>query len=320
MRRAVLVGIDHYENFGDLGGCANDARALEAVLRFNDDAGPTQNFQCDTLTTDDGPVTLDALRQRIDQCFSTEPDVALFYFAGHGAEANGSDVTLCVSDGTSTSPGVSLSEVMTKIAASNIRHKIVILDCCYSGGAGGVPQLGANMMALLPKGTTILAASRGDEVSMEADGGGVFTTQLIAALEGGAADVTGQVTSASVYAYLDRSFGAFDQRPVLRANVDRLQPLRQCAPTVTLAEIRTLAATFPDVDVELPLDRSFEPTAEPRNPDNETLFKVLQDCRAAKLVVPVGEEHMYWAAMNSKSCRLTREGQHYCRRIHLGIL
>ena len=29
------------------------------------------------------------------------------------------------------------------------------------------------------------------------------------------------------------------------------------------------------------------------------------------LVVPVGETHMYYAAMNSKSCKLTALGVHY---------
>lgn len=29
------------------------------------------------------------------------------------------------------------------------------------------------------------------------------------------------------------------------------------------------------------------------------------------LVVPVGEEHMYYAAINNKACKLTAQGQHY---------
>ena len=31
------------------------------------------------------------------------------------------------------------------------------------------------------------------------------------------------------------------------------------------------------------------------------------------LIVPVGEEHMYYAVMNSKSCRLTALGAQYWR-------
>jgi hypothetical protein len=36
-----------------------------------------------------------------------------------------------------------------------------------------------------------------------------------------------------------------------------------------------------------------------------------QRYRAATLVDPVGEEHMYYAAMNSTSCQLTPLGRHY---------
>jgi len=34
------------------------------------------------------------------------------------------------------------------------------------------------------------------------------------------------------------------------------------------------------------------------------------------LVVPVSEEHMYYAAINSKSCRLTALGGHYWRLVN----
>ena len=36
------------------------------------------------------------------------------------------------------------------------------------------------------------------------------------------------------------------------------------------------------------------------------------------LVCPVGEEHMYYAAMNSKSCKLTPLGQHYWNLVKSG--
>jgi hypothetical protein len=63
--------------------------------------------------------------------------------------------------------------------------------------------------------------------------------------------------------------------------------------------------------MELPLAPSYEPTALPRDAEHEATFAILQKCRAAKLVEPVGEEHMYYAAMNSKSCRLTPLGKLY---------
>ena len=63
----------------------------------------------------------------------------------------------------------------------------------------------------------------------------------------------------------------------------------------------------------LPLDPSYEPTLEPRDPAHEATFAVLQRCRAAKLVEPVGAVHMYDAAAQSKACRLTPLGRRVLR-------
>ena len=41
------------------------------------------------------------------------------------------------------------------------------------------------------------------------------------------------------------------------------------------------------------------------------MFSTLQKYRAAKLLEPVDAEHMYFAAMESKACRLTPLGRHY---------
>ena len=44
-------------------------------------------------------------------------------------------------------------------------------------------------------------------------------------------------------------------------------------------------------------------------------FKELQKFESVGLVVPVEEEHMYFAAINSKSCRLTALGYQYWRLV-----
>jgi hypothetical protein len=133
----------------------------------------------------------------------------------------------------------------------------------------------------------------------------------VSGLDGGAADVAGKVTVAGLYAYLTELFGPWDQRPTFKANVDRLHEVRRCKPAVPLDELRHLPTIFPQVDAELPLDPSYEPDAEPRDPVHEATFAVLQRCHAAKLVEPVGHDHLYFAAMQSLSCRLTPFGQHY---------
>lgn len=308
MKRALLVGIDDYDNFDGLAGCVNDVNAMLPLLSRHEDGNP--NFDCQTLTSGMQRVTRDGLLGALSALLGPGADIGVFYFAGHGAAAQ-SDVKLVVQDGTTTTPGVSLSEIMGKVQSSQLREIVIILDCCFSGGAGGAPQLGGDATILRP-GVTMLTASRGDQTSAETRAGrGLFSTYLEGALEGGAADVIGKVTLAGMYAYLSESFGAWDQRPTFKANVERVMELRNCAPAVPLDWLREFPSLFPSPDYELPLDPSFEPTEEPRDEENERIFAVLQKCRAAKLVEPVGEDHLYFAAMRSKACRLTPLGRHY---------
>jgi hypothetical protein len=137
-------------------------------------------------------------------------------------------------------------------------------------------------------------------------------------LDGGAPDILGKVTIASAYTYVDESLGPWEQRPLLKANVARLSPLRECKPVVELELLRLLPRYFPTAEAAFQLDPSYEPLAEPRHPEHERIFGHLQKFRAARLVEPVGEEHMYFAAMNSKSCRLTALGRHYWRLANSG--
>nr|MBA3287889.1 caspase family protein [Acidimicrobiia bacterium] len=51
---------------------------------------------------------------------------------------------------------------------------------------------------------------------------------------------------------------------------------------------------------------------------HEQDFLLLQRCRGARLVEPVGVEHLYFAAMQSASCRLTPLGRHYWRMAREG--
>ena len=316
MKRALLVGIDEYDRFSGLEGCVNDVNALEPLLKRNEDASP--NFDCQKRTSVTGGVTRDALLGDLYALFGGGADVALFYFAGHGSGA-GTDVALVTEDGTPATPGIAFSEVLVKVAESSIREVIVILDCCFSGAAGGIPQL-ASSATTLRDGVSILAASRGDQPAAEASSQGVFSSHLSGGLEGGAADVLGKVTIAGLYSYLDESFGAWEQRPAFKANVDRLHELRSCTPAVPLTELRLICELFPAPDHVFALDPSYEPDAEPSDPEHERIFATLQKYRAAKLLQPVDAEHMYFAAMESKACRLTLLGRHYWDVAHDGRL
>jgi hypothetical protein len=310
MKRALLIGIDEYDDFDPLAGCEDDVARLHPLLSRNEDDSP--NFTCRVLTRGVAPVTRRRILQELDALFAPGADVALLYFAGHGW-ADQKDVVLVSEDGDESDPGVPASEIFKKIAASKVGEVIVILDCCFAGAAGAVPQLLGDVSALR-LGTCLLAASRHDQPVEEASAGrGVFSAYLAGALEGGAADVIGEVSLAGIFAYLSQSFGAWDQKPMCKMNVDRSNELRRCAPSVPLPELRRLPDIFPDPELDLPLDPSYEPTAEPEHPAHEADFATLQRYRASKLVNPVGAEHLYFAAMQNGACRLTPLGKHYWR-------
>jgi hypothetical protein len=316
MKRGLLVGIDEYTQFASLGGCANDVQALLPLLSRHQDDSP--NFDCQAITESE-TLTRGRLLDAIGGLLSPGADEAVLFFAGHGQAAS-NDVSLVCYDGTSTTPGVALSEIMGLVAASDVDRITIILDCCFSGGAGGMPALATDAVVLRP-GIAILTASRPDEAAAELPiGRGAFSAYLEGALEGGAADVLGNVTVGGLYAYLSESFGAWEQKPLLKAHMLRPQQLRRCDPWVPLEVLRDLPNVFGTPESEIELDPSFEPTEEPRDADNEALFGRLQRLRSAKLVEPIGEEHMYFAAMAGKSCGLTPLGRHYWRMARDGRL
>jgi hypothetical protein len=72
-----------------------------------------------------------------------------------------------------------------------------------------------------------------------------------------------------------------------------------------------LTELFPIKGQDFKLDLSFEPESDNPNDENVAKFKLLQKYNRINLVVPVDAEHMYFAAMENKSCKLTILGEHY---------
>ena len=160
MKRALLVGIDYYENFQQLYGCANDAAAVHPLLQRNEDGGP--NLDCRLASAKDAAtqVSRDRLKEMIRELLSGGAEFALFYFSGHGAPTDGG-VALVTSDGTDGTPGVTFSEILAAINTSSVAEVTVILDCCFSGGATTIEALN-NGLANLRNGLSVLTASRDD--------------------------------------------------------------------------------------------------------------------------------------------------------------
>jgi hypothetical protein len=311
MKKAVIVGIDNY-NQAPLKGCVKDAISISNTLEVNGDGSP--NFSTRLLTSPSSDITQSSLRESIEKLFSGDPEMALLYFSGHGI-IKSTGGYLVTTDAKKYNEGVSMDEILNLANQSKAINKIIILDCCHSGALGS-PSFSGNKLAQLSEGLSVLTASRDNESALEVNGSGVFTSLIVDALKGGAADLRGNITPGSIYAYVDEALGAWDQRPVFKTNVSNFTAIRNIPPKIPFETMRKITEYFESAGSEHNLDPSYEDSESSANEENVCIFKDLQKFQSVGLVVPVGEEFMYFAALKSKSCRLTALGYQYWRLVN----
>lgn len=319
MKKALVVGINHYVHDSSLFGCVNDAHSVKSVLERHSDG--SVNFDV-RLLTGTGPtdlVTRGELKNAVSALFSSEGETSLFYFAGHGhVESTGG--YLLTSDSARGDDGLPLGDILTLANNSRARNKVVVLDACHAGFAASLTI--APEVAQLKDGMTILTASTAEQYATEVNGAGVFTTLFVDALSGGAANLIGDITPGSIYAHIDQSLGPWEQRPVFKTNVKSFVSLRKAQPPIDLMELRRLLEFFPTPGFQYPLDPTFEPELNTRPagapapiPEHTRTFAILQKYNRVNLLVPVDAPHMWHAAMESKACKLTVLGEHYRRLV-----
>ena len=318
MRKALIVGINNYPS-APLHGCINDATAFGRTLETNGNGSP--NFAVRILT--DVP-TRSELKGHIRDLFAGDCETALFYFSGHGFLDELGGGYIVTPDHQANDEGVSMDDILHIANESSAQNRVIILDCCHSGSFGSPKGLGGKN-AQIGEGVSVLTASKTDEASFEVNGHGIFTNLLLNAMKGGAADLRGHITPGSLYSYIDQALGPWDQRPVFKTNITRFTSLKTVAAQVSEETIRKLTKYFATAEDQFDLNPSFEFTNAPdikhkftepyADKQNVSIFKDLQKLASVGLVVPVDEQHMYFAAMNSKSCKLTALGYHYWRLV-----
>jgi len=188
-RRALVIGIDSYDNLTPLKKARNDARAMTAKLQ-------SLGFQVITLE--------DANRRSFNQELSRfanqveRGDEVIFYFAGHGIEIEGRNYLLpadvpVVEAGNETfltGESISATRVLQTIQRRGARMTFMILDACRNnpfprrgdrsvGGAQGLarmdPPEGAFILYSAGTGQTALdRLSNGDP-----DPNSIFTRALL---------------------------------------------------------------------------------------------------------------------------------------------
>ncbi len=327
MRKALIVGIDKYPT-APLRGCENDAAAIANTLETNGDGSP--NYSVKLLSSDKGEITSEIIHTALDDLFTGDADTVLFYFAGHGLVNSSTNSGHILSqDGKKGSWGVSLSDLlsMANAAYPRIKSTVIILDSCNSGYAGEIAGLANENLAAIGTGVTILTACHRDGAAAEEGGHGLFTGILLDGLSGGAADILGRITPASVYSHIDQTLGPWEQRPIYKANVQTFITLRTVTPKISPEVLRRLPTYFKNPTDSFPLDPSFEPDRGeeidklrdiPVNDEHVRIYRELQMCNRYGLVVPIDQLHMWHAAVYSTGCKLTALGAHFRKLATIG--
>lgn len=304
MKKALIVGLNNYPG-RELEWCNNDAIAMKELIESNGDGSP--NFEVVPIIDN---CSKSNLMSAIGKLFADDADIALLYFSGHGADIDGG--YLCTTDFSGSNYGVKMTDVLEMANKSRCKNKVIILDCCFAAKMGESILLNNN--SVLGEGVTIIAASQSWQLSEEKRSiqHGIFTELLIQGLKGGAADIGGNITPASLYSFVDQSLGAWQQRPVFKTNISQFLPLRTIQAKVPKSILRKLSTYFENPTDEFKLDPSYEYTnalniehqvIEPyADAEHVNVFKELQLFESVGLVEPVGTEHMYFAAMENKSC------------------
>lgn len=313
-KQALLIGVDNYKKKKPLTGCVEEAKKLAEALEYNADDQKTRNFTTEVL---DEECDADIAKEHIQTLFAADGEkvMALFYFAGHADREDKG--RLLFKDGS-----ILHMQTLLQIACeSKVLNKVIILDCCFAGQMGDDPFSDNSQ---LPPGIVILSACTSTQRAAGKSNGGIFTTLLLSALTGEAADFMGNITCGGIYSYIDKMLGSSNQRPVLKTNIKNFAVIKNIKPRVDIPTIRRITEFFETPDCEYKLDPSYEhwnfPDApedkrpaqvkEPyMNSENSAKFRILQNLNKIGFVEPVGTSDMYFAAMDSKSCRLTEQGR-----------
>lgn len=212
-RRALLVGVTDYENFPALPSVTIDLRVVAEVL------GDPAVGGFDVIERVPNPDAA-TLRQRVaDFLDRSEPDeLTVVYVSGHGLRSAASGEFHVVARDTAMSdisetavPAGYLNEQLENCLA---RQKVLILDCCASGGyAAGITTVRTPKSSdsagppMQTKGVYILASSQAQEASWAGDdenSPSLFTGTIVEALRSGAADRDrdGRVGVAELYEHV----------------------------------------------------------------------------------------------------------------------
>jgi hypothetical protein len=177
---AFVVGISHYRKVPYLKNTLNDANDMDSILtKLGFDV-----WKCLDCTRDSLSDSLDSWGKKI-----MNADIAFFYYAGHGVEANETDYLL----GTNSNPqstkelndrAYPINLILDKMDNANSKCNIIILDACRDNPLASTLNRGIGTKGLIgikiPVGYFIgYAAQPGNTASDGVGRNGIYTEAIL---------------------------------------------------------------------------------------------------------------------------------------------
>lgn len=198
---ALLIGVSNYSyGLSPLPAAIRDVQALQNVLQ-NPETGNFDRVQ--TILDQDVQIIRRSIEDHFLQC--SRDDLALLFFSGHGIKDDFGKLYLAGKETSKDKQGnlirstsVETSFIQETMSRSRSRHKVVILDCCFSGAFGegflakndGLidieNQLGGEGVAVLTSSTSMQYSFEHEDLETS-----IYTRYLVEGIETGAADLDG---------------------------------------------------------------------------------------------------------------------------------
>jgi hypothetical protein len=179
-RLALVIGNDNYSSMPVLNNAVNDAKSMSDALK-------QANFEVlyyKNLNKRGMEEALYTFAQKLGK-----DDVGMFYFAGHGVQANSQNFLIPVAENVKKSAdvqfeGIDVNRVMAYLRDSKNSLNIVVLDACRSS----LPERGGMSRGLTvteaPQGSIVAYATSPGKAASDGDGGNSpFTKNLIRVMQ-----------------------------------------------------------------------------------------------------------------------------------------
>lgn len=224
-RYALIIGIEKYENFRNLGKAYEDAKAFAAILRehggyhihpFPKRLNKSEKWELAPDKTATKRELQEELRVFIKEIANGQD--ALIYFAGHGFEVDSlsGGGALATSDTTKDKErAITFHDLNNLVYQADLSSLVVIIDCCYSGQLLERNVVNYSFQSfLLKKDYYFLTGCRPFELAREGSEHGIFTKAILSGLSDKYADEDGQIGTDRLFDYVSKELRDSGQEPI----------------------------------------------------------------------------------------------------------